>query len=625
MEFLGVKDFDEHKRRCCCVFHSENTPSFIYDAKRYSMHCFGCSADTDFIDAYMHGQHKSFTEAVQKLFELTDTTYSFGEHGVKTRREYRYPKPVECGDKEAIYEYLKLRCISKETADYLDLRQDEHGNLAFNYYDLNDVLVMVKYRPARKVQKGENKNWCQSNADTTPILFNINHVNPERPLVIASGELDCAALIEAGIQNSVSIPLGDGNLSWIENCWSFLEQFKEIIIVPDNDESGAKYCKTVLPRLGSWRCKVAHCPETFELPSGKIIKIKDVNEVLVRCGRDAVINMIANATDSPIPSVVDFSDIEEKDLSNMDGIETGVAGLDREILKLFYGSFNILSGTPGSGKTSWLYQVVCNALDQGVGAWVFSRELPGFMTKNWINYIFAGPRNVNRYENSKGASYYKVKPEAKKLINEHYRGMCHIYRDDYSNTVEDLQASMEDSARKYGSKLFVVDNLMTVDLHTNDNNQYDKQTEFVNWLIHFSVKFDVCTVLVAHPRKLQYGQDNMEMYDVAGTSNLVNLAHRGIGLKRIYAKEKAGVLNRKGDGWEKPPCNYDVRLTILKDRFRGKSSFELGMHYCEQSRRFFTCPEDYDTQYGWDTNTYKDTLEYPIVDEEAPEVFGKTM
>lgn len=626
MEFLGVKDFDEHRKRCCCPLHNEQTPSFIYDNKRYACHCFGtCGADVDIIDAYMRGQNKSFIEAVQKLFELTDTVYSFGEHGVKTKREYRYPKPVECESKDKIYEYLKLRCISKETADYLDLRQDEHGNIVFNYYDLNDVLVMVKYRPSHRIDKksGEAKNWCQKDADTTPVLFNINRINPDRPLVIASGELDCAALIEAGVQNSVSIPLGDGNLAWIENCWDFLEQFKEIIIVPDNDESGAKYCKAVLPRLGSWRCKVAHCPEKFELPNGNVVKIKDVNETLVRCGKEAVVNMIANATDSPIPSVIDFSDVEEKDLSNMDGIETGIIGLDKEIMRLFYGTLQILSGIPGSGKTSWLYQVVCNALDQGVGAWLFSRELPSFMTKNWMEYLFAGPRNVKEYHANNGAAYYKVKPEAKKLINEHYRGLCHIYRDDYPNTVEDLQSSMEDSARKYGSKLFIIDNLMAVDLHADDANKFDKQTEFVNWLIQFSSKFDVCTILVAHPRKLQYGQDNMDMYDVAGTSNLVNLAHRGFGLKRVTPKEREGVRNRKGDGWDKPPCKYNVKLTVLKDRFRGRANLELGMYYDVPSRRFFSSPEEYDHQYKWDTNTYTDTLEYPVEDSELDQLADK--
>lgn len=623
MEFLGVDDYDEARQRCCCPFHDEDTPSFIYNPKEYNMHCFGaCNMNVDIIDAYMKGNNATFIEAVDRLFQLAGVTQGFGEHHVKTKRQYRYPKPVECEDKSQALQYLATRKISPATADYLDIRQDAKGNLVFNYYDLNDTLTMVKYRPSRKIQHGENKNWCQADADTAPLLFNMNRINPSQPIVICCGELDCAALIESGIQNSVSIPLGDGNTHWVEECWDFLEQFDEIVIVHDNDPSGMKFVKEIVPRLGSWRCKVANCPETFERDDGKTISIKDVNETLFWFGKEKVVEVISNAADSPIPSVVDFADVEEKDLSVIDGVEIGISEMDKHFMRLFFGSFNVLSGTPGAGKTSWLYQLVCNALDQGVGSWVFSRELPGFMTKNWVNYLLAGPRNVNEYTNEKGAPYYKVKTEAKKSINNAYRGQFYLYRDDYSNAVEDIQASMTDSARKYGSKLFLVDNLMTVDLHATDSDKYDKQTEFVNWLIQFSAKYDVCTILVVHPHKLQFGQTDMEMYDIGGSANIVNLAHRGFGLKRIKDKEKEGTRNKNGDGWAVPPYPYDVKITTLKDRFTGHTGYELGMYYDRKSRRFFTNPDEYGRQYHWDTNTYTDVLPYPISDNEE-EVLGR--
>ena len=180
---------------------------------------------------------------------------------------------------------------------------------------------------------------------------------------------------------------------------------------------------------------------------------------------------------------------------------------------------------------------------------------------------------------------------------------------------------MIDSARKYGTKLFVIDNLMTVDLHANESNKWDKQTEFVNWLISFAAKYDVCVLLVCHPRKLQYGQESMDMYDIAGTSNLVNLSHRGVGLRRVSKKEKEGIKNASGTGWKVPPCQFDVKLTVLKDRFRGRVGFELGMYYDPKSRRFFTSQSEYDHQYTWDTTHYTDEIPYPIPDES--EVYGE--
>ena len=621
MEALHVEDYDPVRKRCCCPFHQEKTPSFIYNPKANNCHCFSCGVTVDCFDSEMKGNNLTFIEAAQKVFARVGLTYSFGEHGVKTRHQYRYPHPEQNEHKEKVYEYYKTRGISPSTVDYLDIRQDDTGNIVFNYYDLNDTLCMVKYRPSRKVKKGENKNWCQKDADTAPLLFNMNRVNTTQPLVICCGESDCAALIESGIQNAVSIPLGDQNLKFVEENFDWLEQFQSIIVCHDNDESGMKFVREVTPRLGSWRCKVANCPEWY-IDEEKRTKrhIKDINETLFLMGKQAVIDMIANAADTPIPSVVDFSEVEEKDLSSIAGIETGFAEIDREIMRLFYGTFNIISGLPGSGKTSWLYTLLCNVLDQGEKAWLFSRELPEYMTKNWVNMILAGPRNINEYHSSNDAVYYKIKPEAKKLINDAYREKLFLYRDDYDNTVESLQSSMTDSARKYGCKLFIIDNLMTVDLHADDSNKYDKQTEFVNWLIHFSAKFDVCTVLVCHPRKLQFGQRDMEMGDISGSSNLINLAHRAFSLRRVRKDEQEGKMNRKGDGWETPPCKYNVIINVLKDRLRGRAGSEFGLYYDMSSRRFFSTPTEYDRQYSWDTAQYGVALPYPIAEDE--EVFG---
>lgn len=155
------------------------------------------------------------------------------------------------------------------------------------------------------------------------------------------------------------------------------------------------------------------------------------------------------------------------------------------------------------------------------------------------------------YVSPEGATYYRVKPEAKKKISDFYRGKLMLYKDDWSNDVKSIQDSMIDSVRKYGSKLFLLDNMTTIDLGANDDNKWQKQTELVNWLIQFSMKYNVCTILVCHPRKMQDLTENVGLYELSGTANLINLAHRAISLRRIGKKEKAGIPNAKGDGWVK--------------------------------------------------------------------------
>lgn len=401
-----------------------------------------------------------------------------------------------------------------------------------------------------------------------------------------------------------------------------MEQFKEIIIAHDNDESGLKFVKEVVPRLGSWRCKIVNIPEYYEDEEGKKHSVKDINEMLYFFGKDKVLEAIVNAQDSPVPSLVDFADVEDVDLTDIDGIRFGIDALDKELMRLFYGSFTIISGTPGSGKTSFLYQLICQALDQEKNCWVYSKELPAWMSRNWLMYLLAGRRHLVEYVSPEGATYYRVKPEAKKKISDFYRGKLMLYKDDWSNDVKSIQDSMIDSVRKYGSKLFLLDNMTTIDLGANDDNKWQKQTELVNWLIQFSMKYNVCTILVCHPRKMQDLTENVGLYELSGTANLINLAHRAISLRRIGKKEKAGIPNAKGDGWVKPPCPYDVVVSVQKDRLRGRANLECGLYYDVPSRRFFTKPEEFEHNYAWDTTEYIDHVPYPVVDMEE-EIFGK--
>ena len=124
----------------------------------------------------------------------------------------------------------------------------------------------------------------------------------------------------------------------------------------------------------------------------------------------------------------------------------------------------------------------------------------------------------------------------------------------------------------------------------------------MNMLIKFAAKFNVAVVLIAHPKKTQDMNTDIEMYDISGTSNIINLAMRSIGLRRVSKKEKADPKSK----WK----DYDVVLTVMKDRLLGKTDFQVGLWYDLVSRRFYTDYEEYDTQYRWDENTYSAALPY---------------
>lgn len=574
----------------------------------------------------------TYLEACERLFELAGVPYSFGERGMKTIRSYHYPKEVESTDKSKVYAYLSSRCISQATADFLDIRQDEHGNCVFNYYDENDTLTMVKYRPSHRIDKqaGEHKNWTQKDADTRALLFNMNRINPDQPLLICCGELDCAAAVEAGWKNAVSIPLGDANLEWCKVCYDWLEQFKSIIICPDNDESGQKFRKNVIPMLGAWRTKVVHVPETFQTEkvdkdTGEvrdiIYNVKDLNEVLYRFGREKVIEIILDAEDSPVESVVDLSSVNPTDYEDVDGVVFGLKPVDDELMRLFFGTLTVISGKPGAGKSSLLTQLVCSALDQGINTWLFSGELPNAVEKSWFNYILAGPRHLEDAVSRRGNPYKKIPNRVLTEINTTYKGRWYIYRDSNENTLDKLIDSMTDTVRKFATKLLILDNFMCIDTEAPSESELRAQTETIKRLIGFARRYDCAVVLVCHPRKGDSGS-SVGIDDIAGTSNIVNLAHRTIALRRVTPEERENTERMSEK--RKRLVQYDVIMNVIKDRMFGRANIEIGLWYDGESRRFFTSDEEYDRHYEWDKAFYDRVLESGRSEEpDCNDTFGR--
>lgn len=616
VEELGITDFDEKNMKCCCPFHQEDHASFIYNKKAFNFRCFGsCGRSYDILDVFMY-KGATYAEACKKLFELAEMPYSFGELGVKTKRHYRYPHEVPCTDKSKVYAYFEQRKISRETLDALDVRQDSEGNAVFNYYDTNDVLTMVKYKPSHKVQHGQAKCWCQQNSDTAPLLFNMNRINVNSPLLICEGEPDCLSAIEAGFKNAVSVPLGSSNLHWIDENLEWLDQFESIIICADNDDAGVKMQKECVPRLGSWRTKVVDIPAVPIGNTGRVTK--DLNEILYVCGKDKVLELILDAKDSPVPSVADLSDVEPTEYEDVDGVTTGLKAIDDELMRLFFGTLTIVSGQPGSGKSSLLTQLACNSLDNDIGMWLFSGELPNGVEKSWFNYIFAGPRNITDAISRRGNPYKKISTTTLAEINKTYKGRWHIYRDDYDNTLDKLIASMTDIVRKYGARCLILDNFMCIDTETSEE-ELRSQTDTIKKLIEFAKKYQVAVILVCHPRKMDAGT-NVGIYDIAGTSNIVNLAHRTIGLRRVTDAERENAA--KYSEKRRQLLKYDVIVTIVKDRMFGRQNIDVGLYYDPASRRFFSDMDEYDRRFSWDKKEYKEPLPLPpqlLAEERASE------
>lgn len=600
-DLLKMDKYSEQRKVGCCPNpeHEDHTPSCSYNPKTYTFHCFSCGFSIDLIGAHMMVCGSTFLQACQYLFEQADIPFDFDSVAVcQRKRDYRYPKPEYGENKEKVYEYWGSRGISPQTIDYLNIQQDKFGNTLFQYFDLNEKLVTVKVRKSQDVPHGETKIWHLANADHEDILYNLQQINPEEPLIITCGEGDAATAVECGFKNTVSINGGDGNTRWISECWDWLQQFSEIILVPDNDESGKKFTKEVSNRLGEYRIKIADVSIVISPLGEDPREANDLNELLIYGGPEIVREVIRDAKETEIPAIIDYTDVKRFDMSEVPGFMTGIHDLDDALDKIYVGSVTVLTGIAGSGKTSLLSTLICQAVDQGYPAFVYSGELSNPSLKSWLDFVHAGRRGLNEYRSRTGTPFYKVNVDAYRRINAYYRGQIFFYKDTFDQKVSMIFQTAEMVVRRYGVKLLVFDNLTSMDLENDDNNKYQKQEDFIRNIVSFATKWNVACIVVLHPKKMDIYR-KMSIFDLQGVSAAINLTHRILALYRVSPKEKEGKVGKSGIVIEKP-VPYDVTIEVLKDRFGSGGNKEVGIFYDVPSKRFYDSPESLDHKYNWD-------------------------
>ena len=592
---LQLKEFDEDNLRALCCNHKEDTPSFIWDRKSLRFHCFGCSYNLDIVDHYMNFYNLTFLEAVEKLFNQVDIKYSFNEKGIKSR-DYKYPEYVLDENKSIVEKYFEKRKISTNTLDYFNITQSD-GLVTWNFYDENDLLVTVKQRHAHKPIGKEPKEWFIPNYDYKHILYGMNKIDTTKPLVITEGQIDCLSVFESGYTNVVSIPSGTENMKWVTECFEWLEQFDKIILWFDNDVPGIKARKNASSQLGAWRTLFIDLPQELEREDYSKIKVKDANEVLFYFGADKVISLIDNAQEIPVQGVVDLSTVGDFDVEKIDGLYTHLKPLEDIVYKLLMGTVVIVTGTRGSGKSSLINQIfVSEALNQNFDIFLYSGELSPQVLKHWIDINLAGEEKIKM----KNDFIRKIDPQAKQDMENWYKNRVWIY-DNISNKSEDVLDRAITVTRKYGVKIWILDNLMTLNLGDEDDNYstLKKQKEFMVNLIQYAQLYNVLIVLAIHPHKLSALQPNITADDIGGSGNLTNMAHTLLSVHRYSKKDKEGETDGKGNYKKgKEPINADVGIEILKNRYFGKMGV-ANLSFNFPDYRFFSKDEELVKRYGW--------------------------
>lgn len=517
------------------------------------------------------GKTGTFRQLCADFGEEADRMDVWNVH--KQQRVYKKPETKVNPLQEKARDYLKLRKISERTMEAYKIGCDDKGNIVFPYYR-NGELVFVKFRPARKIEKGERKMWRE--ADTEPILFGMDLCGPEKPLCIFEGETDAMSGYEAGIPNCVSVPSGAEDLTWLDTCFEWLQQFKTIYLFGDNDDPGRDMIQKLIVRLSDHRLFIVHHP------------YKDANELLYREGPEAVKQAYDNANEVPVYGLIDLADVKPLDIRNIPSVRSGIPALDSKIGGFLMGDVSVWTGKRGEGKSTLLGQLLLEAVDSGEKVCAYSGELRADRFQYWINLQAAGQKHIlSYYDPDKDRTVYYVGKEVLERIKEWYRGKFWLYDNTIADSTEEtsILKVFEYAAKRYDCKVFLIDNLMTARYNTdNEQNYYRAQSNFVGQLVEFANRYNVHVHLVCHPRKTNA---SIESDDVSGTADITNRA------SNVFALEKLNEEDRLKHG-----C--DVALRILKNRWEGVSGL-IGLNYCNISRRLYVPSIGNNKVYGWES------------------------
>jgi hypothetical protein len=445
----------------------------------------------------------------------------------------------------------------------------------------------------KKTSRFPKEIWTKGSKQ---ILFGMHQCVDFDYLVITEGLIDAMSVAQAGVKNACSVPGGMMNDKWISLCLDWIKRFKEIIVFGDLENDSISLVKDITQRLPN-KVRVVRKQDYL----GK----KDANEILLEFGADYVRMCVEQAMPIEISHVIDLADVPDDNPLDMPKVKTGVAELDQALKGgICYGQVCLLTGKRGEGKSTFMSQMLCDAIDQGINCFVYSGELPNVHFKSWLNCQLAGISHMTERKNEFGEPDWYLDKETSKQISEWYRGRVWIFDTESigGDELVDLVTIIKRVIVQNAVKFICIDNLMTaMDVVESQSELYMAQGKFVSNLKQIAKAYNVAIILVAHLRKMGKDQDSSDVFDNDAVSGSGDITNR-VDIVMNYSKVKEDTKE----------C--DSKLQIGKNRLAG--TLKLGanaikLFYSPNTKRVYGT-RSLDKRYGWERRGTDVTAEIDV-------------
>jgi twinkle protein len=538
---------------------------------------------------------------------------------------------------ERLVSYFGGRGISEGTLkkffihgreEFMPQTQKKERCVVFPYIRETEI-VNAKYRDGAKNFK--------MTKDAELIFFGMQTLRGRHCAIITEGEVDALSAYEAGFGKDydaicnedgevvehemgrwavLSVPngasRGNQRLDYLDNCSEWLAAVDEFIIAVDNDQPGRELRDELIRRLGVEKCRTVDWSilESHQTNgNGPKIAPKDLNEVLVHFGSEAVKSLLIASPQIPVDGIYYVDDLLPDMLKSFrGGVQLAPTTRFTEMDEYFRwkkGDINLVIGYANWGKSFFTLQMMLTKSIWDGWKWaVFSPEnYPANDFYDDLVEMYAGKWLSDMNEDEYVA--------ACKFIGDH---IYFVYPDN-DHDINSIHDKFRYLILKKGLDGVLIDPFNQLD---HLQKAYQREDQYLSSILkdikRFALLNQVVYNIIAHPKNPSYNQDRSlpvaDMYDIAGGAMFGNKVDQIISYHRPRFHEDKNSpevevyiqkLKRKRTGGKLG--NYSLTLNWKAKRFSNPITGETSCDPLAAKKIKLKAETDFVPQNMWTSET----------------------
>lgn len=436
---------------------------------------------------------------------------------------------------------------ARDLAAQLGRIRDQDGNIGYEYRDtLGGDPAYTKW------VSREGRMWVEP-ALVRPIpwgLDNLQRLEKEqtRTLVLTQNEDDMIAVVYAGYPAALASPTGshigkranETHYDWMFDNTGLRKELRadKVIIVSHANPAGLAFREEIVIRLGIECCYVVAMPGGCVTPT----------DILAKYGADVLKSTLDQAQPLCMDSLVEFGGFPETMARPV--YKTGWRSLESNLV-ITTPELMVVTGTPGSGKSQWVVNLVLNlARLYGMKGALIQFEDNFERTRgDLMSYATA-------WRNSPNADGELAMEDPEAWLSQHVMLVPPAEEEEDIRDLAWVRRIIREAATRHGCKWVVLDPWNEIEhVWPQGSNEAAYLNGAVRELKRLARRYRICLIIVAHPDKTggrHEGIDEMSLYSIAGGAVWKNKADHGI----VIARE-VGEAGYTGNTWIKVDKSKD--------------------------------------------------------------------